>query len=107
MIRNGKGCAYAVLIFPYHHDVISFPNQPKAKLFQSAYAFILWGRPREISSSNGHFGLGDECLDHGLIRIDSSMPKVSIWNLMADFTSSKADSWESPCPITNPFNPRG
>ncbi len=32
---------------------------------------------------------------------------VSMWNLIADFTSSNTSSYVSPSPITIPFNPKG
>ncbi len=34
-------------------------------------------------------------------------PNVSMWNLMADFTSAKASSYASPCPTTMPLSPMG
>ena len=70
MIRNRKRSACAIGIFPQHRDVISFPDQPKTKLLQSAYDVLKRGHLLGISPLNGHLSLGNECLNNRWIGID-------------------------------------
>jgi hypothetical protein len=107
MIRNSHGSISAIGIFSLERNMISSPDNFKAKGLKGSKDFFFFSVNRElvqriatsVSAIKASFGK-----PNFLITL---IPKVSMWKRMADLVSVRASSYVLPSPTTTPSNPNG
>jgi hypothetical protein len=92
LVRHGEGRAATVRIHSFHGNVIAFPNDAKAKDLQLLDHPCLRGIDRELRHQMAIPASATKASRTGGSGSRTSLPKVSMWNLMADFTSVRASS---------------
>ena len=79
----------------------------KIPIFQRLSQRLRRARPRETYPSNHNSCFSDKRLDDLRFLLKNAFAECFYMKWIADLTSARASSYESPSPTITPFNPRG
>ncbi len=107
VIRNGHWRNAAVGIFSPERDMTALSDNFKPKAFESAERFVFFGVGGKFCQDMATFVSAIKASWGKSIFLITLVPKVLMWNVMADFMSASASSYVSPSPTTTPSSPSG